>query len=726
MDKKLILIGLLLAAPVHLKVWAATTDREEDASQVYLRALILESQGNLEGAEESLKKAAELAPQSGYIHAAAAEIAFRLGHYPLAAEYIKKALELDPEQSKNFVLAGQIYWAQGDNKSAEEMLHKAVTLSPDDAEPLIYLAMAVTPRDPQQAIKLYEDYLTRHPGETELRDRVAQLYQSVGEMDKAKASWEKVLEWDPESMKGHLALAQIAEVDSDTATAISHYQAVLDQDPTNLPLLLRIGELRYRTNSMAEARDAFLKAHAIAPESAAANFWLALLSEYNGDWKKAIELLERVRARSNDPGVLLRLSYYYSQDGQKKKAIKILEDLAASDPNNTDFMTYLALAYEEGREYKKAEKVLLKLSTFKSSDPEIYFYLATLYDKMNQFLKTEAMLKKALEIKPDYAMALNYLGYSYADRNMKLDEAETLLNHAVSLSPASGAYLDSLGWLYYRQGKYQKAEDFLQQAIAQTKDPLIFDHLGDSELALGNVQEAVGSWDESLRLDPKQKKVSGKIKKAILDLSDKRRMELFNRRTGQDYGRLESLKGLIALTVCAGKPCFDGRVQFSYEKGKELRGEIPGPLSGPVLLLVKPAGKPSQYGTIHPLFQSYEPLVRRAFDNLSQVLSGEVFSEVEGDALAENLVRSGADLEGESGEVGIIYDRGSGRLRKIYWKEGDAGSSLKFSSYKSSSALDFPEVMDWQDKISHFSIRFRFVSPVIQFGKPQKAEESDE
>ncbi len=691
---------------------AATSERAGDSYQLYLRALVYAAQGNLDLSQEFLKKAAELTPDNAFLMAAAAENAFRLGQYAEASKFIKKSLELDPEKSRNFVLAGQIYWAQGDTKGAEEMLKKAVDLSPDEAEPLIYLAMAVAPKDPHRAIKLYEGYLNKHPGEVELRDRVAQLYQSLGEIEKAKASWDKVLEWSPENMKAHLALAQIAEVDSDTATAISHYEAVLTQDPQNLPLLLRIGELRYRTDSMSEAHALFSKAHAIAPDSVSASFWLALLSEYRGDWTEAIRLLEQVRAKSNDPGVMLRLSYYYSQSHQQKKAVNILEELLKSDPNNADFMTYLAMAYEEGKEFKKAEKMLLKLSELKPSDPEIIFHLATLYDKMGQFEKTESMLKKALEIKPDYAMALNYLGYTYADRIMKLDEAEKMLNHAVSLSPENGAYLDSLGWLYYRRGKYKQAEDLLKQAVIQSDDPLIWDHLGQVQVANSQPQEAVISFDESLRLDPKQKKVAEKIQTIMREMPDKDKIGLFALRAGGAYRSLKTLEGLMDLKLCSQKPCYGTKVQFSYKRGEELRAEIPGPLSGPMLILVKTPGKDPEYGAIHPLFQSFEPLVKRAFSDLEEILTGDLFLGLETDALAETVQKKGSGLIAKSGTNEVTFNS-DGLPKKIIWK--DLGfTSMEFISFRDMGFVQMPKELKWKDGKTGFELKFKFLSPVIQ------------
>jgi Tfp pilus assembly protein PilF len=212
--------------------------RNADAYQYYLKAVLYDTQGNLVLAQEELAKAIKLSPDNAFLYKTSAEISFRQGNLVPAQEAVDKSIELDPANTRTYILAGQIYWSLGDGSGAEAYFKKAVDLAPDEAEPLMNLAMAVTPKEPKRAIKLYQDYLTRHPGEVDIRERVAQLQQSLGDIDDAEKTWEKVLEWNPSSLRAHLSLAQISEVRYDTATAISHYDAVIKQDPTNLSLPL--------------------------------------------------------------------------------------------------------------------------------------------------------------------------------------------------------------------------------------------------------------------------------------------------------------------------------------------------------------------------------------------------------------------------------------------------------------------------------------------------------
>lgn len=702
-------------------VTAATMSSPQEAYQFYLKALLYESQGNLAFAQEELNKAIALAPASDTLYKTAAELAFRQGRSLDAMAAAEKAIELNPGNYKLYILAGQIYWSAGVSDKAEERLGKAVELAPNEAEPLMNLAMAVTPRDPRRAIGLYNEYLVRHPGEVDIRERVAQLHQSLGEVEKAKETWEKALEWAPDSLKAHLALAQIAEVHEDTSTAIRHYEAVLAQDPNNLPILLRIGELRYRGNEMTEAYEAFSKAQMISPESASASFWLALLHEQKGEWGEAIKLLEQVAVKAPDTGVLLRLSYYYSQARQNKKSIAILKKLSAEEPENADFLNYLSLSYEEDKQFPQAEKTLQKLLVLLPQDPEVYFHLATVYDRMKRHALAEEALKKAIALKPDFPVALNYLGYTYADRNVNLEAAEQLVMNAIALDPANGAYLDSMGWVYYRMGKFQKAEDFLQQAILQVKDPLIYEHLGDVQAARGEGIAAVLTWDESLRLQPGQKKVPARIDKALEKLDNKDKLSLYLKRSAHQFSKVQSVRSLLVVKIGEKKPYFTCQAQMSYDQKGPLIVELPGPLSGPLLRLEKLSGEPAKVGAIHPLLQSVEPYVKRAAERLESVFSAELFR-------AFQKSEGGMEIQEKKGLLvarwlgtALSFKKSQGALQEIVWSE-EKPDALRFSPSRRSKPSPWPPVMEWVDLNTNFRIRLEFVSPVFSFGSTKKDE----
>jgi Flp pilus assembly protein TadD len=123
-----------------------------------------------------------------------------------------------------------------------------------------------------------------------------------------------------------------------------------------------------------------------------------------------------------------------------------------------------------------------------------------LYEKMNNLPLAEGEFRKVLSVSPDHAGALNYLGYMLTDRNVRLNEALTMIQKALSRDPNNGAYLDSLGWVYFRMGRYAEAETSMRRAVDLVpSDPTMYDHFAEVLMQQKKVNEAVKAWEESLR-----------------------------------------------------------------------------------------------------------------------------------------------------------------------------------------------------------------------------------
>ncbi len=141
-----------------------------------------------------------------------------------------------------------------------------------------------------------------------------------------------------------------------------------------------------------------------------------------------------------------------------------------------------------------------KLSESNEEKEGVYFMRGAMYEKMQKLELAEAEFRKVLDINPNNAAALNYLGYMLADRNVKLPEARRLIARALELEPNNGAFLDSLGWVDFRLGKFDDAETSLRQALERVgKDPTIHDHLGDVYFQQGKLKDAIAQWEMSLK-----------------------------------------------------------------------------------------------------------------------------------------------------------------------------------------------------------------------------------
>ena len=187
---------------------------------------------------------------------------------------------------------------------------------------------------------------------------------------------------------------------------------------------------------------------------------------------------------------------------QPDEAVKVLQDSLKGVPPDRD--TYLSYAqiYERSHRFKEAEDAARKAESLakQTSDNEMaWLLLGAVYEHQKQYDKAEEAFKKVLDINPKNAIALNYYGYMLAERGIRLEEARELIQRALDEEPYNGAYLDSLGWAYYKENKLDQAELALRKAIErESHDPTIRGHLGDVLAKQGRLELAVVEWEKSL------------------------------------------------------------------------------------------------------------------------------------------------------------------------------------------------------------------------------------
>ena len=137
-------------------------------------------------------------------------------------------------------------------------------------------------------------------------------------------------------------------------------------------------------------------------------------------------------------------------------------------------------------------------------------------EKAGRYDDMVADLRKVISIEPDHADALNYLGYSFADKGVNLDEALGLINRALALRPDSAYFIDSLAWVYFRLGRTREALAEIKRAVAITNnDPVLYEHMGDIEKALGNREEALSAWRSAIKYDDEENSVTSRVQGKI-------------------------------------------------------------------------------------------------------------------------------------------------------------------------------------------------------------------
>lgn len=227
--------------------------------------------------------------------------------------------------------------------------------------------------------------------------------------------------------------------------------------------------------------------------------------EYNG----AIEMLSGVSARSPYyEQAQIEIAGAYRNMGDLYAAVSTLKDVIASTGYALDAELSLAGIYAQEDRHGDAVKLLDKLIDALPVDPNrsawrLFLSRGASLIEMDEWERAEADLRRAVDLAPDEATTLNYLGYSWAERGENLDEAFELIEKAVAIEPGSGAIIDSLGWAHYQRGNYDIAVSHLEQAASlEPGDTTITDHLGDVYWRLGRRLEARYQWQRVLELEP--------------------------------------------------------------------------------------------------------------------------------------------------------------------------------------------------------------------------------
>lgn len=252
------------------------------------------------------------------------------------------------------------------------------------------------------------------------------------------------------------------------------------------------------------------------------HYIMALFYYDLGELDKAVrEYEESLRFDNETASVHLDFAVTLIKKNEISRARDELNYSIKLDPEATEPHAVLALLNlaqgKPGLAAKEYEAALKNASKLNPTDPEVHFYLGALYSELKNDLLLEEELKKAIALKPDYAQALNFLGYTYVENNKNFKEAEDLIRRALKIDPDNGAYIDSLGWLYYKRGRFKEAKETLEKAVSLMSDPVIFDHLGDVNFKIKDINNARANWQESLKLNP----IQGDLKKKIEALKNK-------------------------------------------------------------------------------------------------------------------------------------------------------------------------------------------------------------
>ncbi len=428
-------------------------------------------------------------------------------------EMLKQVTDRAPNERSLYAL-GLAYEQMRDYASAADVLKKALELRPDSVQIKRSLAQDLLYSGHEDdALKQYAELAEADPKDAMAPLRMSEVYRQKKMFDKAHAALAKAKELDGDNIEVRYEEVNLLDAEGKNDEAIAKLRAILaetakktysdSEKGSRIMLMERLSQLYRDSRQYKLSVDTLREIDGINPE-AAPQVSASIVDTYRAAKDFNAALVEADAAKKKFPKdrtVIAKHASLLADMGRVDEGAAEVKSLLNGEKDREVYIT-LAEVYEAGKNYPEMDKALNqadKLSDSKQEKASIYFMRGAMFERMKKYSASEAEFRKVIEIEPQNAGALNYLGYMLADRGERLDEARDLIRKALEIDPDNGAYLDSLGWVNFRLNNLDEAERNLRQSIEKINgDATVYDHLGDVYLKQGKVKDAIAQWQLSL------------------------------------------------------------------------------------------------------------------------------------------------------------------------------------------------------------------------------------
>ncbi len=413
-------------------------------------------------------------------------------------------------------LLGDAYTQTKDLPKAEAAYRKAMELDPSETSHQRGLGQTLLSEEKYpEALKVYQKLSDLMPDDADVYLRLAQIYRELHQMDKAEETLVKARQYSPGSLDVMYNEAMVYEAQGryeDAIRVLSEAVAGVKGQSASVPsrrrslavLYQQLGQLYRDTQNFQPAVNTYEELGRLGEEEDRRARLLIMDTYRTGkDLPKALQAgKEAVAKYPKDPAIKSSYALLLGETSQTDEAAKLLRLQLNGTESDREVYLNIAQIYERGRRYADAEKSAHSAEAVAGAarDNEMtWFLLGAIYERQKFFDKAETEFKKALAVNPKSAAVLNYYGYMLGDLGIRLDEAHSLVQRALDEDPYNGAYLDSLGWIYFKQNKLADAEATLRKALERdSHDPTMHSHLGDVYAKSGRPELAAAEWEKSL------------------------------------------------------------------------------------------------------------------------------------------------------------------------------------------------------------------------------------
>lgn len=507
--------------------------------------------GDLDGAIPLLEKAVAADPENPYVNHQLGELYLRLNQLEKAQVFVEKAIQKDPENVEYHATLGGVYASLKRYDEAKAEYKKILTLDPTNRKaPLLIGILEAEAGEMEAGARTLTEVIKKSPEDVMGYFYRAKVYLELDQLEKAKGDLAKCVELRPSFIEAGTALGLLQERLGDVDGAIQTYSSLRGsgrfrkrlaqlyiqknlfekalaeliefdrEESDDYSVKVKIGLILFELKRFQEARDRFSQILKEQPESDNVRFYLGAVLEEIREFDRAAVEFKKVSSDSTAyKDAMLHVGYIYRKQGKIDEALKFTQALLKKDRTKAEFFDMRASFLETKGSLPQAISVLEEgLSLFPDNKQLLYFHGALL-DKVGERERSLLSMKKILEKDPEDPSALNFLGYTYAELDRDLDQAEKWVRKAAQLRPGDGFIQDSLGWVLFKRGRLSEALTHLRKASElQPEEPVVQEHLGDVYQHQKKFSEAVTAYEKAVALTEKKdvdfvKKVQGKLAK---------------------------------------------------------------------------------------------------------------------------------------------------------------------------------------------------------------------
>jgi len=545
-------------APGATQPRGATLSKEDRSKAIthYLSSIVYRRSGRADDAIRELRRAADLSPDSTRLQVNLLGAYYLNEDFENAATMAERAVRKEPNNFVYRIWQGRIYYQLERYDDAMSAFERAIEIDPDNPDAYRHLAeIEEETNDLVGAIGVYRQMLEIAPDSAFLHYRLGLNLIELSDSEAARRSLERAFELDPQLSSAGYLVGVIDLEAGNLESALEHFRRFLESNPKHIRTRMNIAATHARLgdypraigvmtriieSAEVETRHFLLRSYLILRQGDESNSGLAaapngspllgtvlqaLVRKHAGEpYTQLIESLDEVEGELDfECNVYLNeiVSLMDREDAGAYLASEI-QGLLSEGLRSRVLQTVLARTLMSmGRDEEAAEVLADVLDTY-GGEKWVHYYLATVHENLKNSEQTEKNLRACLEYDSNDPDVLNFLAYFLAESDRRLGEAEELLDRALKMDPENGFFLDSLGWIYYRQGKSELAIEYIRRAIrAMTSDDAILrDHLGDAYLLHGEIKKAVAEWRRALILDREIDGVQKKIEKYLPRISE--------------------------------------------------------------------------------------------------------------------------------------------------------------------------------------------------------------